>query len=96
MNYGCILLESDGLETGGAALVLQEISDIGRQQIEGGWYLSLTTPETEKGTVTQAPSWEFKCDTHGVLCSICEPTFNLFLVLLEFQFKGVEVGGKEK
>lgn len=56
MNYGCILLESDGLETGGAALVLQEISDIGRQQIEGGWYLSLTTPETEKGTVTQAPS----------------------------------------
>ena len=55
MNYGCIVSESDGLETGGAALVLQKISDVGRQQMEVGWYRSLATHETEKVTVRQAP-----------------------------------------
>lgn len=78
-------------------MVLQKISDIGRQQVEGGCYPSLATTVAEKGAAMTSPfSLENLSVTHEVPSSICEPMFNFFLVLLELQFKGVEVGGKEK
>ena len=64
------------------------------KQKEGGILASL--PLRLRKALSREPLLENLNVTHGVLCSICEPTFNLFLVLLEFQFKGVEVGGQEK
>lgn len=60
------IIESDGLKTGGAALVLQEISDIGRQQIEGGWYLS-PLPLRLRKALSRKPLLENLNVTHGAM-----------------------------